>query len=79
MDIDLRILLTVAAAVILVLGVWVLRPQQSSNDDGSDWNRLRSRDPFFFLLYATTGHPRKYAWSFAVVFALLFAAIAWLI
>jgi hypothetical protein len=77
MAIDLRIVLTIAAATFLVLGAWVLRPQRS-RDVSSDWAKLRTRDPFFFMLYDPTGHPRKYAWSFPVVFALLFAAITWM-
>jgi hypothetical protein len=76
MPTEMRVLFSLGALVVVALAAWSLRPTQQRAMD-SRWFYLRRRDPFFYLLFNASGYPRKFAWCFPVLLALLSIACIW--
>lgn len=76
MSIEAKVLFSLVTIIILGLSAWSLRPDQPRAVDPR-WFILRKRDPFFFILFGPSGHPRKLAWCFPVLAAIIWITFIW--
>jgi hypothetical protein len=76
MSFENRLLITLVLASVLGAAAISLR-QTQARSVSPKWYRLSARDPFFRLLFAPTGVPRRGAWLVPVSAFVLAISAVW--